>query len=220
MKSIVISFLYLFLYFYQSDSETLNDYNCLEIGDMTNNINNQPFYSMKIYSCMVPYKELLLKRAIKNNILTETTNISINIFPLRRCPLMTVVLSSFVPSSVLPHRTVVHRPVVVPSPVIITSSVVVPSPVVVPSSVVAPSRLLSLRRFCTSPVLSLRRLSLRHCCHFCPSSLLSLRRLLPLRRCCPIVYCFPWICVPIAVKKIIISTETRIKLKKQMEKTY
>ena len=81
MKSIVISFLYLFLYFYQSDSETLNDYNCLEIGDMTNNINNQPFYSMKIYSCMVPYKKVTIKEEpLKDNTLIETTNISINIF--------------------------------------------------------------------------------------------------------------------------------------------
>ena len=77
MKSILISFLYLYLHFYDLKAEKLNNYNCREIGDMTNNINNKPFYSMKIFSCMIPYNEEALIKIDSNNAIATIPNVTL-----------------------------------------------------------------------------------------------------------------------------------------------
>ena len=74
MKSVL--FLYLFLHFYDTNSENLNNYNCREIGDMTNNINNKPFYSMKIFSCIIPYNGEALINIDPNNTITTSPNVT------------------------------------------------------------------------------------------------------------------------------------------------
>ena len=70
MKSIKIILLYLI--FYNSKSENL--INCREIGDMTNNINNEPFYSIKILSCLVPYSKKMIEQSNQSMIDIHTNN--------------------------------------------------------------------------------------------------------------------------------------------------
>ena len=70
MKSIKIILLYLI--FYNSKSENL--INCREIGDMTNNINNEPFYSIKILSCMVPYSKKMIEQSNQSMIDIHSNN--------------------------------------------------------------------------------------------------------------------------------------------------
>ena len=72
MKSILISFLC--LHFYYLKAENLNNYNCREIGDMTNNINNKPFYSVKTFSCIIPYNEEALINIDTNNAIATLPN--------------------------------------------------------------------------------------------------------------------------------------------------
>ena len=70
MKSIQIILLYII--FYDSTSENLN--NCHEIADMTNNINNQPFYSIKIFSCIVPYGKKMIEQSNQSMIDIHSNN--------------------------------------------------------------------------------------------------------------------------------------------------
>jgi hypothetical protein len=70
MKSIQMIFLYII--FYGSTSENLN--NCHEIADMVNNINNQPFYSIKIFSCIVPYGKKMIEQSNQSMIDIHSNN--------------------------------------------------------------------------------------------------------------------------------------------------
>ena len=138
IKSIsILMFLFFNIY---SKSEKITNYECDELWDMTNEINNKPLYSMKIYSCIVPYTSKIRE---KNNDIPIVNITNVNNTVDTNNTMLVTAPSPVAPSPVAPSP-VAPSPVApspaAPSPA--APSPVAPSPVAPSSVLTAPSPLI------------------------------------------------------------------------------
>ena len=133
MKSIQMIFLYII--FYGSTSENLN--NCHEIADMTNNINNQPFYSIKIFSCIVPYGKKMIEQSNQSMIDIHSNNT----FNFSKTQVLETEYASSPETLTAPSPETLTAPSpTAPSPETLTApSPTAPSPETSPETLTAPS---------------------------------------------------------------------------------
>ena len=120
------------LLFHMFFAENVNIANCDELWGMTNSMNAQPLYSVKIYSCIV--NPLIQNGVINTNLNSVNTISNISTFNSTNTIFNSTNISQ--PILLSPSPVTGPSPVSAPSPVTTSSPVIAPSPVTAPSSVI------------------------------------------------------------------------------------